>query len=189
MTRRVGSSRSTGPRSTIRKSSRTRGRCGSARTTRRSHNSKVVGVLDDGGAKPWVCFDGRLPKSEWRDPVNVSFARPPITYDEAAAAAKTTTTTTKTTTTMRSSRVGSSSPTRSRECSTAFGAQAYASAAVYYELRVKQGWSTPLAAIVAVLVVSPLLGVVVYFGLRCSRCTRRRGRTPCEPRPAQFASR
>ncbi len=61
------------------------------------HNSKVVGVLDDGGAKPWVCFDGRLPEREWRDPVNVSFAGPPITYDQAAAAAKTTTTTTKTT--------------------------------------------------------------------------------------------
>ena len=56
-------------------------------------------MLDDGGAKPWVCFDGTLPERVWRDPVNVSFAGPPITYDQAAAAAKTTTTTTKTTTT------------------------------------------------------------------------------------------
>lgn len=47
----------------------------------------------------------------------------------------------------------------------AFGAQAYAAAAVYYELRVKHGWPTPAAAIVAVLVVSPLLGVLVYFAI------------------------
>ena len=35
----------------------------------------------------------------------------------------------------------------------AFGAQAFVAAAVYYELRVKHGWPTPPAAIVAVLVV------------------------------------
>jgi len=47
----------------------------------------------------------------------------------------------------------------------AFGAQAYAAAAVYYELRVNHGWPTPPAAIVAVLVVSPLLGVTLYFAI------------------------
>jgi branched-subunit amino acid ABC-type transport system permease component len=45
----------------------------------------------------------------------------------------------------------------------AFGAQAYASAAVYYELRVKHGWPTPPAAVLAVLVFSPLLGLVLYW--------------------------
>ena len=47
----------------------------------------------------------------------------------------------------------------------AFGAQAYAAAAVYYELRVHHGWPIPPAAIVAVLIVSPLLGVLLYFGI------------------------
>ena len=47
----------------------------------------------------------------------------------------------------------------------AFGAQAFAAAAVYYELRVNHGWPTPAAAIVAVLVVSPLLGVLLYFAI------------------------
>jgi len=47
----------------------------------------------------------------------------------------------------------------------AFGAQAYAAAAVYYELRVVHGWPIPAAAIIAVLVVSPLLGVLLYFGI------------------------
>ena len=47
----------------------------------------------------------------------------------------------------------------------AFGAQAYAAAAVYYELRVKHGWPTPAAAVVAVLVFSPLLGVLLYFAI------------------------
>ena len=47
----------------------------------------------------------------------------------------------------------------------AFGAQAYAAAAFYYELRVKHGWPTPWAAIVAILVISPLLGVILYFGI------------------------
>jgi branched-subunit amino acid ABC-type transport system permease component len=47
----------------------------------------------------------------------------------------------------------------------AFGAQAYAAAAVYYELRVDHEWPIPPAAAVSVLVVSPLLGVLLYFGM------------------------
>lgn len=47
----------------------------------------------------------------------------------------------------------------------AFGAQAFAAAAVYYELRVNHGWPTPPAAIVAVLIVSPLLGILLYFAI------------------------
>lgn len=47
----------------------------------------------------------------------------------------------------------------------AFGAQAYASAAVYYELRVKHGWPIPPAAGLAVLVFAPLLGLVLYWGI------------------------
>ena len=47
----------------------------------------------------------------------------------------------------------------------AFGAQAFAAAAVYYVLRVQHGWPTPPAAIVAVLVVSPLIGLILYFGI------------------------
>ena len=47
----------------------------------------------------------------------------------------------------------------------AFGAQAYAAAAFYYELRVKHGWPTPWAAVVAILVVSPLIGVLLYFAI------------------------
>lgn len=47
----------------------------------------------------------------------------------------------------------------------AFGAQAYAAAAVYHELRVNQEWPIPPAAVVSVLLVSPLLGVLLYFGM------------------------
>ena len=43
----------------------------------------------------------------------------------------------------------------------AFAAQAYASAAVYYELRVNDGWSNLPAFLVAVVVVAPLLGLVL----------------------------
>jgi ABC-type branched-subunit amino acid transport system substrate-binding protein len=43
----------------------------------RIHNGKFVGVFDDGGAKPWVCFDGSKP-NEWQTPVNVSFAGKPF---------------------------------------------------------------------------------------------------------------
>jgi branched-subunit amino acid ABC-type transport system permease component len=47
----------------------------------------------------------------------------------------------------------------------AFGAQAYAAAAFYYELRVNHGWPTPWAAVVAILIVSPLIGVLLYFAI------------------------
>ncbi|MFN8034795.1 MAG: ABC transporter permease [Acidimicrobiia bacterium] len=47
----------------------------------------------------------------------------------------------------------------------AFGAQAFAAAAVYYVLRVQHGWPTPPAAIVAILVVSPLIGIVMYLAI------------------------
>jgi branched-subunit amino acid ABC-type transport system permease component len=43
----------------------------------------------------------------------------------------------------------------------AFAAQAYASAAVYYQLRVNDGWSSAPAFLVAVVVVAPLLGLVL----------------------------
>lgn len=43
----------------------------------------------------------------------------------------------------------------------AFAAQAYASAAVYYELRVNDGWSNLPAFLIAVVVVAPLLGLVL----------------------------
>ena len=94
MTRRVGSSRSTGRRSTTPRSSRPALEWQCANYLR-IHDNRYVPVLDDGGARPWVCFDGRLPESEWQDPVNVSFVGPALTYDQAAAAAGTTTTTTK----------------------------------------------------------------------------------------------
>ena len=47
----------------------------------------------------------------------------------------------------------------------AFGAQAFTAAAVYYVLRVQHGWPTPPAAFVAVLVVSPLLGILLHFAI------------------------
>ena len=43
----------------------------------------------------------------------------------------------------------------------AFAAQAYASAAVYYQLRANDGWSNLPAFVVAVIVVAPLLGLVL----------------------------
>jgi ABC-type branched-subunit amino acid transport system permease subunit len=43
----------------------------------------------------------------------------------------------------------------------AFGAQAFVSAAVYYVLRVRNEWPIPLAALVAVVLVAPLLGLVL----------------------------
>jgi branched-chain amino acid transport system permease protein len=47
----------------------------------------------------------------------------------------------------------------------AFGAQAFVSAAVYYELRVNREWPIPPAVGVAVFVVAPLLGLILYWGL------------------------
>jgi branched-chain amino acid transport system permease protein len=43
----------------------------------------------------------------------------------------------------------------------AFGAQAFASAAVFYELKANDGWSTIPAFVVAVIVVAPLIGFVL----------------------------
>jgi hypothetical protein len=39
-------------------------------------NGKFVGIWDDGGAKPWVCFDGKKPDDF--NEVNVSFAGKPF---------------------------------------------------------------------------------------------------------------
>ena len=39
----------------------------------RIHDGKFVGVYDDGGAKPWVCFHGQEPDL-WENPQNLSFA-------------------------------------------------------------------------------------------------------------------
>jgi branched-subunit amino acid ABC-type transport system permease component len=47
----------------------------------------------------------------------------------------------------------------------AFGAQAFVSAAVYYELRVNRTWPIPPAVAVSVFVVAPLLGLVLYWVL------------------------
>jgi hypothetical protein len=41
------------------------------------HNGRFVGIYDDGGAKPWLCFDGTKP-DEWEAPVNLSFAGKPF---------------------------------------------------------------------------------------------------------------
>src|SRR3954463_3715947 len=43
----------------------------------------------------------------------------------------------------------------------AFGAQAYVSAAVYYETRVRHGWPIPLAFLLAVVVIGPAIGFVL----------------------------
>jgi hypothetical protein len=41
----------------------------------RIHDGKFVGIYDDGGAKPWVCFHGQQPDT-WEKPENLSFATP-----------------------------------------------------------------------------------------------------------------
>jgi ABC-type branched-subunit amino acid transport system substrate-binding protein len=43
----------------------------------RVHDGKYVAIWDDGGSKPWVCFDGHQPDA-WQVPVNVSFAGAPF---------------------------------------------------------------------------------------------------------------
>ncbi len=43
----------------------------------------------------------------------------------------------------------------------AYGAQAYVSAAIFYDLRVRHAWSIPLALLVAVVLVAPLLGFIL----------------------------
>jgi ABC-type branched-subunit amino acid transport system substrate-binding protein len=37
------------------------------------HSGAFAGVYDDGGAKPWVCWDGQQP-DKWAEPTNMSFA-------------------------------------------------------------------------------------------------------------------
>ena len=41
----------------------------------RIHDGKFVGIYDDRGAKPWVCFHGQQPDT-WEKPENLSFATP-----------------------------------------------------------------------------------------------------------------
>jgi len=43
----------------------------------RIHNGAFVGVYDGGGAKPWLCFNGKKP-DEWQTPVNSSFTGKPF---------------------------------------------------------------------------------------------------------------
>src|SRR5262245_54910769 len=45
----------------------------------------------------------------------------------------------------------------------AFGAQAYASAVVYYKLHVDQGWAVVPAFVVAVLLLAPAIGFVLEW--------------------------
>src|SRR5262249_54988445 len=47
----------------------------------------------------------------------------------------------------------------------AYGAQAFVAGAVYFDLRVRHAWPIPLALLVAVFVVSPLLGVLLERAL------------------------
>ena len=48
------------------------------------HNGAFVGIYDDGGAKPWVCFNGQKP-DEWEAPVNLSFAGAPFKITDVQA--------------------------------------------------------------------------------------------------------
>jgi branched-chain amino acid transport system substrate-binding protein len=48
----------------------------------RIEGGKFVPIFDDGGKKPWVCFDGRKP-DVWQTPVNVSFDGKPFTFADA----------------------------------------------------------------------------------------------------------
>src|SRR6476661_7637033 len=47
----------------------------------------------------------------------------------------------------------------------AFGVQAFASGAIYYQLHVTDGWGILPAFVIAVLIVAPLIGVVLDRGL------------------------
>ena len=52
------------------------------------HDGKFVPIFDDGGAKPWVCWDAHKP-TVWSEPVNMSFAGTvPSTFDAAKAQAQ-----------------------------------------------------------------------------------------------------
>lgn len=43
----------------------------------RIHDGKFVPIYDEGGSKPWVCFDGRRP-NVWQKPAHVSFGNKPF---------------------------------------------------------------------------------------------------------------
>jgi branched-chain amino acid transport system permease protein len=47
----------------------------------------------------------------------------------------------------------------------AYGAQAFVSAAVYYDLHVRHRWPIPIALLISVFIVAPLLGLVLYRAL------------------------
>jgi branched-chain amino acid transport system permease protein len=47
----------------------------------------------------------------------------------------------------------------------AYGAQAFVSGAIYYDLRVRHDWPIPLAILIAVVIVGPLLGFILDRGL------------------------
>jgi branched-chain amino acid transport system permease protein len=47
----------------------------------------------------------------------------------------------------------------------AYGAQAFVSGAIYYDLRVRHDWPIPVALLIAVFVVAPLLGFILDRGL------------------------
>ena len=47
----------------------------------------------------------------------------------------------------------------------AYAAQAFASARVYYELKIEHGWGIVLAAVVAILVISPAMGLLLERAL------------------------
>ena len=50
----------------------------------RVHNGAFVGIYDDGGAKPWLCFDGKKP-DVWQEPVNLSFTGQPFAMPDLPA--------------------------------------------------------------------------------------------------------
>ena len=50
----------------------------------RVHDGKFVPIWDEGGEKPWVCFDGTKP-DEWQQPVNVSFVGEPFDLADVAS--------------------------------------------------------------------------------------------------------
>ncbi len=52
----------------------------------RIHNGEFVPIFDDGGTKPWVCFDGHQ-ANVWQEPVNLSFAGKVSTFAAAKAGA------------------------------------------------------------------------------------------------------
>lgn len=49
----------------------------------RIENGEFKGIYDDGGKKPWVCFDGRHPDT-WHEPINLSFEGEPFSWSDVA---------------------------------------------------------------------------------------------------------